>query len=212
MLSRNKFIKLYPKLGRQWYLSFSVLPSRINNLGYYTNILHMTTGPNSGWGSRPIVFMKPRTTALYICAPVGRNWNYCFSTRPLPLRRFSHVLIQQTWNTVRNVYEYSIRINGETELRIVNPSPRDYYHVRMYAANPWNYAAPAILRNLAFANLPHGKSYILMFNAYIKTILQPTSTLGRSFSEKGPLKRIYGRQGVVTIEGPVILNRRNSTF
>ena len=167
-MSRAKKFKVLPQLGKQWYLSFDIIPGKAL-VDTWANIVHATIGGNiDNYGDRtPGVWFRPKTRRLHICTALGTNRNYCYDHGTLP-NRFTNVQVRQTWSTEENVYKYIITIDGRVVRRVTNTRAQVFKNVTLYASDPWHKAADAFVRNLVFTNLPNGKmhTHFLSYNFY----------------------------------------------
>ena len=165
---RENRLRVLPELGRQWYLSFDILPGK-KVFNSWTNIVHSTIGGNNkNVGDRiPAVWFRPRTTGLCICTALGNDKNYCYNHGNLPKNRFTNVQVRQTWSTEENVYKYIITIDGRVVRRVTNTRAQVFKKVALWASSPWHKTANAFVRNLVFKNLPNGKNR----NVYIIIII-----------------------------------------
>ena len=157
-LSRAKQFKFIPQLGKQWYLSFDIIPGK-TIVSTWASIVHSTIGGNfNNYGDRiPAIWFRPGTRALHICTALGTNKNYCFNHGNLPRNRFTNIQIRQTWSTKENVYKYIITINGRITRSVTNTRAQVFKNVKLWASDPWHRTADAFVRNLVFKNLPNGK-------------------------------------------------------
>ena len=156
-LVKNRIFSQLPRVGKQWYLSFDVKPT--GTIRSSSNIVHATIGKDSErFGDRiPAVWFRPGRTELSICSAVNDQKNYCWTSRALPLNKFTNVRIRQVWNPTLHVYEFIVELNDVVVHKVVNNGAESFDNVLLYASNPWNVPAKAVVRHLVFQNLPNGK-------------------------------------------------------
>ena len=147
-MQKNKRIKWVKSLPRQWKVSIDIKPNgRVNG---WSNILQGTIG-GSNWrlGDRiPLIHFRSRSTRLHICCAIGKNKNHCFNSKPIPLNKFTKVVIRQFQEREKDgKYVYRINIGGKIVYEIVNTNPKVYKKVSYYASNPWHKPANAVIRN-----------------------------------------------------------------
>ena len=158
-LAKGKLLKQIPIVERQWYLSFDIQPGQkvLETLG---SILNLTIGGDpTQYGNRiTAVFLKPKSTELMVCTTLGTNKDNCYNIGGnLQSNKFTNVQIRQTWDTKHKVYKSIISFDNEIKHSVNNPTPLVFRNVNLWAADPWNNAADAIIRNLVFKNLPNGR-------------------------------------------------------
>ena len=103
--------------------------------GAYKSLLHVTTGGNSGEGSRiPAVFVNP-AKSFHITCHVNGNTNY-YQDYYYELNKEYHFEISQLKNTNGEAI-YKIMVNGETFHEIVNTTPLKFKDVKLYLSDPW---------------------------------------------------------------------------
>ena len=111
--------------------------------------MHMTaTGGNCcGVGDRiPAAWFWSKTTKLHICSGVNNAGNTCYNSSPLPLNKYTNILIKQEREGEKIIY--SIAINGKVVKRLQNLKPREYKNVKIWAADNWYVVANADMKNL----------------------------------------------------------------
>ena len=151
---------MIPSLAPAWYVSFEIFPQDVVN--GLSNVIHFTAKGNTGkHGYRiPSVFFKSRTTKLTICSSINKNVNRCFTSKALKHHQFTKVEITQR-QISRSKYRYSIHIAGKRVFNIINSRARYHRNVKVYRSNPWTPPAKALIKNLVYGNLKHGRFYLL---------------------------------------------------
>lgn len=154
-LLKPKKIKVLSTLSRHWKLQFSIKPLHVKH--GWTSIIHASIGENvAKYGDRiPAVFFHSGSTRLHICSAVSGNKNYCKDFKPLPLNKFSTIIIQQIPKQRRygtksygTQYHYQIIINKKQVLDVVNTKPQVFHNVNYYASDPWHPPAIAIVSHI----------------------------------------------------------------
>ena len=148
------------KQSKAWRLEFSVKILDTNKP--YTSVIHFTTGTNIGrYGDRnPAIWFAPGSSSLHICAAVNGNKNFCSNTKPLPLKIYVKVRIEQLRDCAENPYEYTYRIfiDDEEVLKEINKEPIEQVSVKVYSSDPWYQSADAVIKDYVYSNLPDGKN------------------------------------------------------
>ena len=128
---------------KSYNVAFSFRPT--NFRGGWRNVMHLTTGRNTGWGGRiPAVWTNGKK--LYICGQVNGNTNYCTWSRPMTKNRWYNVRIIN--GKIGKYYYFRIFVNGRRIRRVRNSRPRSYNNVKVYLSDPWYPTAYGYLRNL----------------------------------------------------------------
>lgn len=119
----------------------------------WSSILHATTGgDNAVYGDRtPGIWFRPGSTRLHICSAVNGKENYCYDSRPLPMKRYSKVEVIQFQVGKSNKYLFRIRINGKLVKTVRNNMPREFADVTYYASDRWYKPAKAKVKNFILA-------------------------------------------------------------
>ena len=156
---------MLPKLERQWYLSFDIIPGKKLRKSW-TSILHASIKSNNKkYGDRtPAILFRPKTRRLHICTALGGKKNYCYNSKSLPKNRYTNVQVRQTWNTKSKVYQYIITIDGRVVRRVTNTRAQVFKNVKLWVSSPWLKEADASIRNLVYVNLPNGKYLFSLIN------------------------------------------------
>ena len=137
-------------MSSEYFVQFDIKPTVV--MSGYRSILHLTTGENSGeHGTRyPAVLMEGSTRKLLIRTSLGINdeeYGYEVYTSSLPMNQFTTITIFQF--KVNTTYIYKIWVNGTEVHSKVNPNPKSFAGVKVYAGSPWRDAADAYIRNLS---------------------------------------------------------------
>uniref|UniRef100_A0A7M5XLI6 Uncharacterized protein n=2 Tax=Clytia hemisphaerica TaxID=252671 RepID=A0A7M5XLI6_9CNID len=147
-LQRGKLINVIPRVDREWFLSFD-----IKSWTRRGSILHLTTGRDSGAGSRiPGIWFLPKSRALSICYPINLK-SKCIKTNPLPANNWYNVRIYQKFDKKRFQFKLTIEVNNQQFGVFINWCPKSYQGVRLFAADPFYSAALASVRNIVFRNI-----------------------------------------------------------
>ena len=103
--------------------------------GTWKSLLRVTTGGNSGEGSRiPAVLVNP-SKYFHITCHVNGNTNY-YQNYYYELNKEYHFEISQLENTNGEAI-YKIKVNGETFHEVVNTTPLKFKDVKLYLSAPW---------------------------------------------------------------------------
>lgn len=160
-ISKSNLLTTIPHWGREWRVSFEIKP--LSTVSGWGSIVHFTEG---GFcckvGQRiPAVWFNPRTFRLHITTGLNNVGSYPHNERrALPRNKFSKVVIDQI-EVRQSVYRYRIFVNGRCVRSVVNTKPRVFKNVKVYAGDPWNSAANAVLRNFKFTVEPEFTGNVL---------------------------------------------------
>ena len=147
---RNRMVSTLTILPKQFDISFDFYATKW--IGGWTNILHLTTGPNCcGIGSRiPAIF--PLGGKLHFAFAVSGNGNYVVPTPKLPLRKWMNFRINQRFEGGK--YVFRVYYNNKVLRTVVNTRPQDFRNVKVWVGDNWYNAQPGFIRNLRITNKP----------------------------------------------------------
>uniref|UniRef100_A0A7M5V0H6 Uncharacterized protein n=1 Tax=Clytia hemisphaerica TaxID=252671 RepID=A0A7M5V0H6_9CNID len=151
-IARNTYIGSF-NLKKEWSVSFDIKPR--GTIAGWTNIIHLTsTGKNCcGKGDRiPAIWFNSRTTKMHVCSQIDNAGNRCFNANPIPLNKWSAVVIKQDKDN-KGKYIYTITVAGKVLKRMENKKPQEYKNVRIFTADNFYREANAELKNLEIRNL-----------------------------------------------------------
>ncbi|XP_065652274.1 uncharacterized protein LOC136079791 isoform X2 [Hydra vulgaris] len=134
-------------LGKTYSVSFKVKP-RSYSQGW-KSVIHLTIGGSWGrFGDRcPAVwFYYDGSGRLYISAAVNEDYDYIFTTQPLPLNQWSSLQISQF--QINGIYMYTVYLNELLVHSIVNKKPQSFSNVKVYTGNPWSIALNGSIKDL----------------------------------------------------------------
>ena len=123
----------------------------------WSSILHATIGRNHGRnGDRtPAIFFHSLTTKLYICSALSGNPNFCITTNPIPMHKFTTLVVQQIQASHNHQYYYQVFVGGKRVKYIINEKPQTFQNVKYYTSDPWFPAAKATIRHFNLAMYKH---------------------------------------------------------
>ena len=142
-ITRNTLVTTIPLLPIQYEISIDFKPTKW--IGGWTNILHMTTGGNSGWGER-IPGLFPLNQKVAIANGIDGNGNWYFWSPKLPLNQWVHFRLTQTFE--RHEYVYRVYMNKQLLKTKVNKKPQDFKQVDVWIGDNWHNAQPGFIKNL----------------------------------------------------------------
>ena len=127
----------------QYEFSFDFKPTKFV-IGW-TNILHLTTGVNSGWGSRiPALFML--NNKFTIANAIDGNGNWYFWSPVLQINEWVHFRITQTFE--RHEYVYRVYLNEQLLKTKVNNKPEEFKQVKVWVSDNWHSATHGYVKNI----------------------------------------------------------------
>ena len=129
----------------QYEFSFDFKPTKF--VGGWTNILHLTTGGNTGRGSRiPALFMTKNYVSISNTIGSNGNWNYKIAK--LIENEWVHFRTTQTFE--QNEYVFRLYMNELLMTTEVNNSPQVFKRVHVWVSNSWYAAAHGYIKNIYF--------------------------------------------------------------
>nr|XP_047144967.1 uncharacterized protein LOC101241106 isoform X2 [Hydra vulgaris] len=134
-------------LEKTYSVSFKIKP-RSYSFGW-KSVIHLTIGGNLGrYGDRcPAVwFLYDGSGRLYISSAVNGNYDYIFTTEPLPLNQWSSLRISQF--QINGIYMYTVYLNELLVHSVVNKKPQSFSNVKVYTADPWSDAQDGSIKDL----------------------------------------------------------------
>ena len=141
-IARNTLVTTIPLLPKEYEISFDFKPTKW--IGGWTNILHMTTGGNSGWGER-IPGLFPLNQKVSIANGIDGNGNWNFWTPSMPLNEWVHFKLIQHLEGQKWVY----RVYMDHQLLMVkmNKKAQEYKQVDIWLSDNWYNAQPGVIKN-----------------------------------------------------------------
>ena len=151
-------IDTIPELTASWTVCFDIKVT--GTLAAWSNIVHFTDQDtnNVNFGDRiPGVWLRMgMTTQLHICSAISTNKNTCFTSQNLLLNCYYKVEITNRFEEDGQTW-FQVRIDGNLVYSVRNTAPMYFDNVKVYASDPWHPAAPVMIKNLVYNNLPIGK-------------------------------------------------------
>ena len=127
----------------QYEFSFDFKPTKF--VGGWTNILHLTTGGNTGWGGRiPALFMH--NNKVYIFNAIDGNGNWLFDSPVLKINEWVHIQMTQTFE--REEYVYRVYLNEQLLKTKVNKKPEEFKEVDVWISDNWSTATHGYIKNI----------------------------------------------------------------
>jgi len=148
-------VKTFESWPKEWEVSLEVKFANTVN-GNWTNILHFTTGSNGGsYGSRnPAIFVCPNSHKLQICAAVNNDWNWNVVTDELPVDKWIKIYISQGRISAQK-YNFNVKVDDAETVNMTNEAPMSFNNVKVYAPDPWHFAADVEIRDLQTSGETH---------------------------------------------------------
>ena len=142
-------------IGKEYSVSFKLYPKKFSP-GWH-NVLHFTNGAAHGTpGQRiPAVWLHMTEESkefrpLYICTDLNNNADYCFTTSPIILFKWTHIEIKHLYS-FNTGYMYQILIDGIVQHEVKNRNPRGYENVNLYVSNSNNKAQEGQIKDLKYS-------------------------------------------------------------
>ena len=151
LLVKGNLLAVLPKLDMQYVVSFSIKPNSFSK-GWH-NVLHFTIGSDvTNYGDRVpgVWFHHIGDGSLYIAAPINGNHDRVYTTKPVPVKEWSHVEISQ--QLMNGIYVYTIKLNGQKVFSEQNNQPQNFKDVEVYTSDPWYPAQDGLIKDLHLVN------------------------------------------------------------
>ena len=155
MSSGNLLTKI-PVLSTEWSvtLDFRIHSPIPDSHHLSCNIVHFTKG--GSWGSygdrTPFIGIIETSYKLHITSAINGNHD---KNRNIPnileINQLYHLEVNQRYVS-NGEYLYTITLDGEDLMSIVNSDARQFYNVKVYAGNPWNANCPVYISNFKITN------------------------------------------------------------
>ena len=143
LITKNTLVSTFPSLPKQYEFSFDFKPTKF--VGGWTNILHLTTGGNAGWGERIPAFLMVNNKVA-IANAIDGNGNWYFWSPVLKVSEWVHFRVTQTFE--RHEYVYRVYMNKQLLKTKVNKKPQEFKQVDVWVSDNWYAATPGYIKNL----------------------------------------------------------------
>ena len=154
-IEQNRLLAVIQRLSTEWIVSLTVRFENLNPDGTgHCNIIQLTRGNSlSQYGDRtPVILLTPNRDEFYIASAINGNMNLVHWTdKGLALNVSTRIEVHQRYTSGGN-YRYFIKINGEEVFTIINTNAQQFYNVKVYASNPWDYTCSGYIKNFEVTN------------------------------------------------------------
>ena len=133
----------FPSLPMQYEFSFDFKPTKF--VGGWTNILHLSTGGNAGWGDRIPAFLMVNNKVA-IASAIDGNGNWYFWSPVLKINEWVHFRVTQTFE--RHEHVYRVYMNNQLLKTKVNKKPEEFKEVDVWVSDNWYEASPGYVKNI----------------------------------------------------------------
>ena len=148
---QNNLVMTLPYFGKEFHVKFDVFPTYFETNRGDVIRFNAYGENNAYYGNRyPSVFFRNfPPNKLRICSAVNGNINHCYDYENGEdlKNRWSTIDIAQT--RFDEVYNYTIKLNGNLVHAKINDDARRFYDVKLYLGNPWHKPQPGFIRNLS---------------------------------------------------------------
>ena len=159
-LVKGHLVTTLPKVTKEYVVSFEMRIDTIDTGKFSANIIHFNNG-NRGKENKgvriPTVYIKNTDATLFVCSDINDNPNYChIVSSDRVSARGEWITVEISQLRVDSTYYWSIVINKQQQIKIVNTKPAEFQNVKVYASNPWNNALKGAIRNFTFQSKRSG--------------------------------------------------------
>ena len=162
-ITRNTLITTIPLLPKQYEISFDFKPTKW--LGGWTNILHMTTDGNAGWGNRIPGFF-PHGGKVAISNGISGNADWRVQSPAMPLNEWVHFKLTQRLEG--NQYTYRVYMDHRLLVEEINTKAEDFREVDIWLSDNWYQAQPGFVKNLYISGMLLKKDLVINVLIYWK--------------------------------------------
>lgn len=151
-LKKGNLIDTIDLQKKAWSLELDVKPT--GTVSEWSNVIYLTIGAHyENYGDRtPAIWFPTNSNELFIDSAVNGNLAYGYKCKELPRDVFTNVKVTQTLIS-KNHYKFAIAIEGDEVHSVINNNALEFENVKIYASNPWQPPAKAIIKNVKFSNL-----------------------------------------------------------
>ena len=157
LLAKNRLLAVFPRLGKEWIVSFTLRLSTLSAPTVFCSVIHLTQNGNFGaYGDRNPAVMMERDGSLYkhISYLTGRNGNRNFQIAKMTVPEANepiNIEIHQRYSS-EGEYRVFLIVNGQEIKSRINDDARQFEKVKVYVGSPWYEACPGYIKNLAVTN------------------------------------------------------------
>ena len=143
-LFQNTIVAILKTLYREYTMSFEFYPTSFSN--YWACVVHLTAGEDANF------LIQSKLGSVCVASSKSNRVANIFCINSVPLKHWSSIKISQ--KLVNLDYIYNIYLNESIVYSKVNIKPVVLSNVKVYAADPWNFAQSGFIRNLSIINRP----------------------------------------------------------
>ena len=143
VITKGSLVTTLPVLPKQYEISFDFKPTKW--IRGWSNIIHLSTNGNIGWGNRIPAFF-PLGRKVGIVNALSGNGNYYFWSLPLLLKKWVHFRMMQRLEGGK--YVYRVYMDGFLLREKVNSKAQDFKYVDVWVGCKWYNAQPGVIKNL----------------------------------------------------------------
>ena len=139
-------------MSTEWSISFNYRMTGV--VAGWSNIIHFTINGDVGLiGDRtPAVFTRPGSPLIHFVSAINAtNKHEVNAHEGFQQNRVYKIEVHQRYISNGN-YRYFIKIDGEEIHSAINSNAKQFYNVKVYAANPWYNASKGLISNFQFTN------------------------------------------------------------
>jgi len=153
-------------IGKEYLVSFELFIEKFTD-AEWSNILHLTTGENSGpMGSRIPLVGVAKDHNLHVAAAISGNANEGGNLHMLVPDKWIKVEISQFQNLTDQKYYWRVDVDGENKKTLENNSPQKFDNVKIFTADAWHTLQPGKIRNLLIWTRDDSQSEVYTCNRF----------------------------------------------
>lgn len=155
-MTKNRLLAVFPRLGKEWIVSFTLRLTSLSASSKLCSIIHVTQNGDKNYGDRiPAVFLFSKNEPAFksIRIITSRDGENPFLGHPpVPeVNESMNIEIHQRYFK-KEKYRVFAMINGEEFKSANNQDARQFEKVKVYAGSPWEKVCPGYIKNLAITN------------------------------------------------------------
>ena len=159
LLTRHRVLGVFPRLGKEWIVSFTLRLASLSGSGQYCNVIHLTqNGDVQAYGDRiAAVFLgkrgsEPTYKEIRFSSGINGRVNkvHAISLIPEGEKPINIEIHQRYLNEGK--YRVLTMLNGKQLSSNINEDARQFKKVKVYVGNPWMISCPGYIKNLAITN------------------------------------------------------------
>merc|ERR1719431_664960 len=146
-IKKDTLLTALPYMEKEFSISFEVFIERFTG-DEWTNIIHLTTGENSGLGGRIPLVGVSKDKDLHVVSSISGNWNNGGNLKDYKLVENKWIKVDISQNLKEGKYMWTVDVDGTNKMTLENSKPERYQNLKLYVADSWHPTQPGKIRNL----------------------------------------------------------------